>query len=192
MHRVEHARPDWVDAVGEVVQECVLGETPEAAGVDKPGVSRWCRKLLGERGVVLAGVGGASRDVDQARNARVDPGFGDYGACEGMTGQDHRPVVQRQNAARVRHVIGQRGKRVLHGGGGQPCALQPLDHLRPGRAVGVCAVNQPHAGLGGQRGHGMSSQCSFGCQRVCRAQGMTGRGDPRATGMWNLRGPVMA
>jgi hypothetical protein len=53
----------------------------------------------------------------------------------------------------VRHVVGQRGQRVLHGGGGQPCALQPLDDLRPGRAVGVGAVNQHHGRLGGQRGH---------------------------------------
>jgi hypothetical protein len=75
LHRVEHARPDRVDAVGEVVQERVLGEPPEAAGVGKPGASRWGRELLGERGEVLAGVGGASGDVDQARNARVGPGL---------------------------------------------------------------------------------------------------------------------
>jgi hypothetical protein len=118
LHRVEHARPDRVDAISEVGQEGVLGEPPEAAGIDKPGVSRWCRELLGERGVVLAGVGGASRDVDHARNARVDSGLGDHGAREGMTGQDHRPVVQRQDTAGVRYVIGQRDQRVLHRGGG--------------------------------------------------------------------------
>jgi len=65
LHRVEHARPDRVDAVGEVVQERVLGEPPEAAGVGKPGASRWGRELPGERGEVLAGVGGAGGDVDR-------------------------------------------------------------------------------------------------------------------------------
>jgi hypothetical protein len=51
----------------------------------------------------------------------------------------------------VRNVVGRRGQWVLHGGGGQLCALQPLDHLRPGRAFGVGTVHQDRTWIAARR-----------------------------------------
>ena len=123
MHGIEHAGPDRVDAVGEVVQERVLRQAAEPVGVDQSRVGRRGREPLRQRGVVLARVGRAGGHVDQAHDVRVGPGFRDHGAREGVASQDHRSVLQRQDAAGVRYVVGERGQRVLHGGGGQPGAL---------------------------------------------------------------------
>ena len=107
MHRIKDPRPDGVDAIGEIVQERVLGKRPEPAGVDKSRVRRRRREPVRQCGVVLTRVGRASSDVDQANHARVHPRFGDHGAGEGVTGQNRRPVLERQDAAGVRHIIGQ-------------------------------------------------------------------------------------
>jgi hypothetical protein len=65
-----------------------------------------------------------------------------------MTSQDHRRFVERHDAAGVRHVVGQRGQRVLYGDDGQSSALQALDYRRPGRAVGVAPWTSTTLGSG--------------------------------------------
>ena len=50
---------------------------------------------------------------------------------EGMTDQNCRAILPRQHALGGRNRFGQRGQRVLHGGGVEPGRLQSRNHFGP-------------------------------------------------------------
>jgi hypothetical protein len=70
------------------------------AGPDNPSGGRRRWKSVRERGVILARIGRACRDVNDGSNLGIDAGFGDDHAAERMRHQHGRPLLQSQDLLR--------------------------------------------------------------------------------------------
>ncbi|MNK89182.1 hypothetical protein D3C87_1091820 [compost metagenome] len=114
----------------------------------------------GRRRVVLAqvfaGLTGIRRergDIHQAADLLVGAGLTDYRTAPGVPDQDHVVALVVQDALGRRHVIGQRGQRVLHHGDLDAFSLQQRNDFGPVGAIGEGAVYDDHRRL---RGGGMA------------------------------------
>jgi hypothetical protein len=135
LHRVENACFCSRDVTREIAQEGGLAELAPIGGPDDAGGRRRGGETLGERGIILAGVGGACRDIDQGHDLWIDPCLGDDHAGEGVSDQNGRAILQIERALRGGDAGVQGGEWILHRCGIQAGCLKPRNHLRPGRAV---------------------------------------------------------
>src|SRR6267143_6011044 len=142
LNRVEHTRPAWIDAVGEVLEEGLLAQLGEAAGLDQAGIRRWRGKFGSQCRIVLAGIRRASSDVDKGRDFRINPGLADDCSCPGVTYEDRRPVLQRKDAACGRDVVRKRGQRVLRRLRLQADTLKTSNDFGPRGTVRICTMDQ--------------------------------------------------
>jgi hypothetical protein len=114
---IKHARLFCGKVSGEVAQEGLLAQLSLIAGPDDPGGGGRRRILLGQRGVIFAGIGSARRDVDKRLNLGVHPGFGDDHAGKGMSDEYGRPILQGERTLRCLDRVLQRRQRILHRSG---------------------------------------------------------------------------
>src|SRR5206468_6870172 len=106
LNRVEHTRPGWIAAAGEVLEKRLLAQLGEAARLDEAGHGRWRGEFLSQGRIVLAGIRRASRDVDKGRDLGVNASLADDCSCPGVAYKNCRSVLQCQDTARRRDVVG--------------------------------------------------------------------------------------
>src|SRR5690348_14871847 len=133
-----------VDVAGEVVDEVVFGQPPEAAGVGEQVRQRRGHRSLGQQPAQRFTLVQAERgDVDQAGDVRGVRAEGGHDlAAVGVPGDDGGAVLQVQHLAQPGNVVGQRGQRELGCGDVIAAGLEALDDAAPARAVGPCAVDE--------------------------------------------------
>jgi hypothetical protein len=136
LNGIEHARFVRRNVAGKVAQECFLAEPAFVVGPDNAGGGGWRWKAFGKRRVIFVRVGGARRDIDDGRHFRVDPGFGDDHAAEGMRHENRWTLLHGQDPLHCLYARLQARQRILHGGHLHAPRLQSRDHLRPTRAIG--------------------------------------------------------
>ena len=84
------------------------------------------RRILDERGHRLALVGHEGGDVDQPRNLRIVPGFGDHRAAVGVADENHGAVLRGNDAPGHGDIVGERYRRILDDGDGYPSFFSAL------------------------------------------------------------------
>ena len=100
------------------------------------------RRILDQRRHRLAAIRGECGDVHERGDLRVVARFGDHDPTIGMSDEDDRTLLRREDELRGRDIVGQRRGRVLDDGHAVTVLLQDVVDALPTRAVHEAAVHE--------------------------------------------------
>src|SRR5262245_26547571 len=81
-------------------------------------------------------------DVDESSNLRIVSGLGDDCTAPGVTDQDHRPILKRDQPASGIGIVFERRERILNGDDMKSARFEDRNDLSPTRSISESAVNQ--------------------------------------------------